>query len=194
MSKPWFWMLLIGTVWTLPMIKSLGASFPEPPPGFDRAPEAFELIDAEGRQVSSQDLAGFLLVVQSLDLGDPVQAEKDILAFRVIKRQLRSMAPILIHIVMTKGADQKQLIAFLDEWTARKPGNLFLLDHGGTEFARLVENGHLDGTRTLLLDRHGRLRGAFKESEEAAARLARLMTLLGNWEGCDPPLGEPAYH
>ena len=66
-THPVTWLALIGLLWGLPLLKSLRATYPEPPPGFDRPAEAFSLVDSEGRPVALDDLQGFLLVVQPLD-------------------------------------------------------------------------------------------------------------------------------
>jgi len=199
LTHPLTWAALIGLLWGLPLLKSLRATYPEPPAGFDRPAEAFELVDSEGREVALADLAGFLLVVQPLDLADPGGAAAAFDGFRARKKRLRGLGPLVHHLLLVRGGSAEELSRFLDERTARKPSNLFLLDPGGGVWERLAAPGPgapvptVESPTHLVLDRRGRLRGSFDGGEASAADLSRLLTLLANWEGCDPPLGEPVH-
>lgn len=192
-TRPWFWLLLIGTLWGLPLLKSLQAQYPDPPTGYERTAEAFELVDAEGRPVRLEDLSGFLLVVQALDLADPEGAEEAFAIFRERKSRLRGLGALVHHVQLVESGEDGRLDALIDAKTARKPANLFLHDPGGAAWARLCEGAEPTGPLYLVLDRYGRRRGTFGPSEAEGDRFARLMTLLANWEGCDPPPGEPVY-
>jgi len=197
-THPVTWLALIGLLWGLPLLKSLRATYPEPPPGFDRPAEAFSLVDSEGRPVALDDLQGFLLVVQPLDLASE-SAPADFDTFRARKKRLRGLGSLVHHVLLVQGAEGDELAGFLDERTARKPSNLFLLDPGGHIWTELAEPGDaaavpgVEAPSHLVLDRRGRLRGTYDDTEASEVALARLLTLLGNWEGCDPPLGEPVH-
>ncbi len=194
LGKPLFWVVLLGAAWILPLVKSLGGTYPDPPAGFDRSPETFPLVDIDGRKVQPKDLAGFLLVIQSISMADEQRLESDFIAFRERKDHLRSMGQLVVHVLLVREGEPSALSAFVNDKKARKPNNLFLLDQDGSVFEGLVAPGGLPEARTILLDRHARLRGAFAASVEEDQRFSRAMTLLGNWEGCDPPVGEPVYH
>jgi hypothetical protein len=190
LTHPLAWLALIGTLWGLPLLKSLRATYPEPPPGHERTPESFVLTDSEGRELRRADLEGFLLVVQPLDLREAEEAQAAFERFRARKKRLRGLSSLVHHVLLVDGASPETLGTFLDERTARKPSNLFLLDPGGEVWAALAGEA-APGATHLVLDRRGRLRGGFDDSAGGEADLNRLLTLLANWEGCDPPVGEP---
>lgn len=190
-SKPWFWVPVMASFWLLPLMKSLSNELPDPPAGWDRQPETLELTDIEGRLLNLTDLQGSLKVVMAIDMTDPVQGEKDFHTFRALKKHLRHMGMITVYLLLIEGADAEQTIRFLDGLKARKPNSVYLLDSDGAEFARLSARSDHPGAQCLVLDRQSRLRGSSSGDEAGELNIYRTMTLLGNWAGCDPALGEP---
>jgi hypothetical protein len=193
LTRWWFWIPFMAAFWLLPLFKNLGASLPEPPPGADRAAEDIALTDIEGRELQLTDLKGSLKVVFPLRAGDSEQLERDFVVFREAKKHMRSMGPITVYLLLVDGADVPTITEFLDSMKARKPGSVFLLDHGGEAFSALQKSA-ADGTASgFLLDRHGRLRATYGPTEEEQNAFFRVITLLGNWVGSDPAPGEPVH-
>lgn len=193
-ARPWFWILLMAVAWILPLVKSLGGTFPDPPAGFDREPESFTLPGIEGESVQLTDLAGYLVVVQSMDMSSTEQLESDFVTFRELRDRLRAMGSLMVHVLLVEGGDIESLKTFVTAKKARKPNNIFLLDENGATYSTLLASSGLPNATLLLLDRHGRLRGSYDSTPEDAQLFNRAVTLLGNWEGCDPELGEPVFH
>lgn len=194
-TRVWFWALILCGFWVFPLYKSINVDFPDPVPGFDRQAEVFTLQAESGEEVTCADLAGHLLVIQSLDFGSPDSAEREFTSFRERKKRLRGLGSLLIHVILVQNAQPGPLAAFLDEKTARKPNNLFLLDEGGLTLAALRASASSPGADdVIVLDRHGRLRGAYGLTEAEGNRMAQDMGSLGNWLGSDPELGQPVSH
>ncbi len=193
LARPWFWIPFVGAFWLLPLLKNLDATLPEPPPGADRAPEVIALSDIEGRHLQLTDLAGDLKVIFPLRAKDPKQLERDFLAFREAKSHMRSMGMITVYLLLVDGDDIKAVTQYLDSMKARKPRNIYLLDAGGAVFQELRQSAEAPEATGFLLDRHGRLRATYGLSEEQQQGFLRCMTLLGNWAGSDPELGEPVH-
>lgn len=189
-ARPWFWILLLCCFWFPPLLKSLSLDFPEPVPGADRRAEVFELEEEKGERVSCEDLRGHLKVVQVLDLGSPQSAEQGFAAFRERKKRLRGLGSLVAHLVLVENSDSGSLSSFLDEKTARKPSNLFLIDDGGQVMAELRESAGKPDAVAIVLDRHGRLRGAYGSAEAEGNRFAQDLASLANWVGSDPEFGE----
>jgi hypothetical protein len=194
LTRPWFWVIFVASLWVVPLIKGLGAEFPDPIPGYDTEALAFELATDEGRRVSLADLRGNLVLVAELPLANAVEAEAAIESLRVRRKRLRGLGSLAVNVMLAHGAGADPLAAAIDENRARKPTNVFLLDEGRATFERLcIEAGHADA-RILLFDRHGRLRGAYGAGEEELDRCVAATGQLANWSGSDPPIGEPVRY
>ena len=70
LARPWFWVIAVGGLWLIPLIKALGAELPDPLPGMDTAPIELVGLTAEGDEVQLSDLAGYLVLARSLSLAD----------------------------------------------------------------------------------------------------------------------------
>ncbi|HIG12443.1 MAG: hypothetical protein ABGY71_00275 [bacterium] len=189
MTRPWFWIVVLCIAWSVPLIKSLGAEYPDPPAGVERAAEIVALNDADGLPVTLANLKGHLVVVHSLDLAQPQATEADFVAFREMRDRLRGLGSSVVHIILCAGGDAEQVVALIDSKTARRPGNLFLLDPGWKTRTRLRTGCANEEPALILLDRHGRRRGDFVRSPEDLDRFAQTISLLANWLGSDPEPG-----
>jgi hypothetical protein len=193
LGRWWFWLIFLVPFWALPLSKSLQAEYPDPPPGHERSAEAFRLMDVHGREVLSSDLEGYLLVVAPLGMASEQSAGQDFTRFRELKKRLRGLGSMVVYVLLVNGGDDGHLEDLVEEMRAGKPNNLFLRDGGGAVHSALLASAGEPGAQVLALDRHGRIRGAFGTTPADDDRLARTLTLLANWQGCDPPLGEPTY-
>jgi hypothetical protein len=190
LTRPWFWLLVLLPFWALPLVKSLGAEYPEPPPGHEREPETFRLADLEGRDVSAADLGGYLLVVRPLRMGTEEETEADFVAFRECKARLRGLGSTIVQVLLVDGGGGGRLEELVAAKRARKPNNLFLYDEGGVVLERLRASAANPTAEVLVLDRHARIRGAYDASAADGDRFAQDLGKLANWIGCDPPPGQ----
>ncbi|MFT5287162.1 MAG: hypothetical protein ACI8TQ_003342 [Planctomycetota bacterium] len=190
-TRPWFWVILMSSLWSLPLLKSLQGEFPDPVPGFDREPEAFELLDDTGRKIAISDLGQYLLIVQILDLSSPGAADASFEEFRVRRKRLRGLGSMAVHLILVEDADAPELRAFVDSRTARRPHNFFLVDEGGKVRRSLQAAADRPDAKLFLLDRHGRMRGAYGGGLAESDRFAQNSGQLANWAGSDPGIGEP---
>jgi len=189
MTRWWFWVLLVGTFWSFPLFKSLGAEYPDPLPGFDRAPEQREFTLADGRSVRLVELENQLVVVSTLDLVTPLAASRSFEAFRERRSRLRGLGPLVVHLVLVRSAEPDELDRFLDEMTARRPNNLFVLDDKNRELTAFRESAESTDASLFLLDRHARLRGVYGDGPDELDRFSRESGMLANWVGSDPEPG-----
>lgn len=190
LGRPWFWVLLIGTLFTVPLWKSGQAELPPVLPGADRDPLTFELPDETGAPVSLDLLEGHLKVITELPLASGDQTEATFAGIRRLRKRLRGLGSMVVYVVLCKGGDGADLSALLDAKTARKPVNVFLLDPEGQTAADLRL---LAGSQTadfFLADRHGRLRGLYANTESDLDRLVAHCGQLANWPDSDPPPGD----
>jgi hypothetical protein len=111
--------------------------------------------------------------------------------------------------MLSHGGSADELSAVLDEWNVRKPVNAFLLDNDREAMSQLRHEGASASADWFLLDRHGRLRGAYgvgmmnapesdqDQSQQLVAvekemdRLVLDAGQLANWSASDPPLEQP---
>lgn len=206
-ARPWFWALFVGTLFSMPLIKGLGAEYPDPLPGMDRTPSQFTLQDEDGKTVSLADLAGYLVVATELPLASGTARDFTMNTMRAVRKRLRGLGSSVVFVVLCHGAGASELSALLDEWTARKPVNVFLLDTDREAMADLRHEGGSQSADWFLLDRHGRIRGVYgvpdaddTGDEQARKRHAKAVDAemdrmimdagqLANWAGSDTAPG-----
>jgi len=185
-GKPWFWLLFVGVLFSFPLIKGLGARLPDPPPGIDTAPLHFELPDDHGRSVTREDLAGHLLVITELAYLNVAQHDEPLKRLRELRKRLRGLGSTVVFVVMTHGATPDELAAFVDQHTARKPQNVWLVDEDRAVFSALCRDAGAPSAQMLLLDTHGRLRALYGEDPAELDTLVTTAGILANWRGADP--------
>ena len=191
LGRPWFWCLFIGGLWGLPLLRALSAEFPDPVPGYESQAVSGAFVDEFGNAVTFAGLHGHLVIVAELPMAEEQSREGAFQDLRVLRKRVRGLQPVVTFAVLVQAGDTEALSPFLDEKRARKPSNVFLLDGDGTGFGEMVERGGDPEARFFLLDRHGRMRGAYRTDTRGMDNLAVDAGQLANWIGSDPPPGEP---
>ncbi|RKY16320.1 MAG: hypothetical protein DRQ55_18220 [Planctomycetota bacterium] len=191
-GKPWLWALLVGSLFSLPLLKG-HRDLPEPPPGIDSAPLAFTLTDAEGRTVSLSDLHGHLVVLSEVPLANAVEAHRAIDGLNALRKRLRGLGSAVVYVQLCHGGDAATLGELLDTRRVRKPLNVFLLDEDRAIAAWLRREAGSESAAFFLLDRYGRLRDVTAPTQRGMDELIATCGLLANSVRADPPpegLGE----
>ncbi len=191
LTKPWFWVLFIGSLWGLPLLRALSAELPDPVPGYEGTAVSGSFRDEFDRQVELTDLHGHLIIVAELPMVEEKARASSFEDLRVLRKRVRGLSPVVAFAVMVSGGDTRTLSQFLDEKRARKPSNVFLIDESGRGFQALRQQGGNPDADYLLLDRHGRIRGTYTAGETGMDQLATDAGQLANWIGSDPAPGEP---
>jgi hypothetical protein len=186
LARWWFWALVVGAAFSIPLIKALTSKLPPMLPGLERQPSEAVLPDERGEPVTLASLRGRLVVLMPLSLANETEREvamRDILALR---KHLRGLDQALDVLVLCRGGGAADLSPLLDLHKARKPTNLFVIDEDGAVWERLCKEAAAPSAAALLLDRHGRVRGTYGESEAERARLIAETGQIANWVGEDP--------
>lgn len=183
----WFWALFVGTLVSFPLLKSLDKELPPMPPGEGRQPIDFTLPDETGRMVSLSDLGGHLKVITELPLAESRATQESFDGIRALRKRLRGLASTVVYVVLCHGGDRDTLSALLDERTARKPVNIFLMDEGRATAAWLRREAGSELAAFFLADRHGRIRRAYPGTQDGIDRLIYDAGLLANVPEADRP-------
>ncbi len=182
--------MLVGALWSIPLIKSLNKEFPPPVPGADGPPVMFSLPDEFGRQVSLVDLRGNLAVISELPLADAKAREEAFLAMRELRKDLRGLSFAVNFVVLCHGGTAEDLSRFLDAKRARKPVNVYLLDEGRRELELIRQQAGSRAATFILLDTQSRIRGVYGGDQEGIDRLKTDTGHLANRRDMDPPLDD----
>ncbi len=190
LGRPIFWVLLIGVLWSLPLIKSLTSEMPDMLPGFDDAPLEFALVDDTGREIAAEDLRGHLLIITEMTLAnaDAMNATFDDL--RGLRKRVRGLGHAALFVVFCHSGKPSDLTTLLDDRKARKPANVFMLDPDRAAFEDVRRQARSRSATFFITDTHGRVRGVYGAEEEDRDRMVGALGLLANWRASDPPLPE----
>jgi len=184
-ATPWFWAVLLGLAFLMPIFKALRAELPDAPPYLSE-PLELALRDAEGEPFALSDLRGRLVIATGVPLASETAAHDAIDELVSLQKRLKGVVDVMAYLMLAHGGGTDALGELLDSRTLRKPGNVPAWDAGREALTRLREEA---GSRTadfLLIDRHGRLRGAFAADDASIDALVLQTGLLANWTAADP--------
>ncbi len=187
LARPWVWVLIVAVFFSFPLVKSLNRELPDAPPGIDSRPADFLLPDNNGANIHTDQLRGRLLVVTELTLVNITERDRAFAGIRALRKRMRNLGHLVVYVVLCHGGTVAEVDQLLDERKARKPVNLFLMDEGHEQMDILRRTAGSASARFFLLDRHGRIRGAFDDRPSDIDALVDTAGLLANWEGADPP-------
>ena len=190
LGRPIFWVLLIGVLWSLPLIKSLTTEMPEMLPGIDEDPLEFEVVDDTGREITAEDLRGHLLVIAEMTLANADAMNETFDDLRNLRKRMRGLGHAALFVVFCHGGQPSDLTALLDERKARKPANVFVLDPDRSVFEDVRVQARSRSASFIITDSHGRVRGVYGPEEEDRNRMLGALGQLANWRASDPPLPE----
>jgi hypothetical protein len=177
--------VIVSAGFAIPLLKSVGREFPPPLPGQDGPALVLSLRDESGELRQLEELRGRVVIVSALSLANVTEQEQTFVSLRVLQKRVRGLGSVLGWIVLCSGGSADELAALLDAKKARRPYHYFLLDADGAGMARLSAAAGSPSARLLLLDRHGRARGAYGDAEDEINRLVTQTGELANWPGQD---------
>jgi hypothetical protein len=186
LTRPLFWIAIVAAGFAIPLLKSFDRELPPRLPGEDGPGLLLSLPDESGALRQLDELRGRIAIVTALPLANATERERTFEALRVLQKRLRSLTPVLGWALLCPGGDAQALGALLDAKIARRPHHLYLLDAGGAGMAKLAAEAGSPSARLLLLDRHGRARGAYGDGEAELDRLVLHAGQLANWPAQDP--------
>jgi len=186
LQRWWFWAALVGALWTFPLWKSLTAELPPRLPGEDGPTLELSLPDELGGTLTLSALRGRLLLVSALPLAEARARDEAWQRLARLRKRLRSLDPELDLVVLAQGGDAGDLVPWLQALHGARPGLHFGLDAGGAQMRRLCGQAGAPSAEFVLLDRHGRLRGAYGGETAELDRLAEQAGHLANWRAQDP--------
>ena len=171
LQRWWFWVGLIGLLWAFPLWKSLRADLPARLPGEDGPALDLSLPDDHGGTFHLADLRGRCVVLTALPLAE--------------ERARDETWEALVYAILAHGGGADELRGWLEEHRAPRPELHFAIDEGRVEMSRLCAQAGAASADFLLLDRHGRIRGAYGREPEEVERLVLHAGQLANWPGQD---------
>jgi hypothetical protein len=184
-GSPWFWALLVGASFTLPLVRSVRRALPPAPPVLGTFP-AFAFVDQAGKPVRETDLRGHLVVLEFTS-ADALAAGGSPLA--KLQRRVRNTGEA-VHLVSfvdavpspgNLAALAKNAGAGAWRWTLAG-GDVKTLEAATLKALHAPDGGTLAG-RLLLLDGRGRIRRLGSPSPEEIDLMMRDTGLLVNMEG-----------
>lgn len=185
LQRWWFWAALIAALWSFPLIKSFTAPLPPRLPGEDGPSLSASLPDERGGTTDLSLLRNRVLVVTPLPLAEARARDLTWEELVKLRKRLRGLDKALEYVVLAQGGAADDLKAWLDEHRAPRPELHFAMDADGATWRRLASQADAPSAEFLLLDRHGRVRGAYGAEPAEIDRLVEHAGQLSNWIGED---------
>ncbi len=185
LQRWWFWAGLLALLWAFPLLKSLSADLPARLPGEQGPPLDLALPDEQAGTLRLSDLRGRVLVLTELPLAEANARDTTWERLVRLRKRLRGLDQVLHYVVLAQGGDAADLSGWLEQHRAPRPELHFGLDEGGAAAARLGGLARAPSAEFFLIDRHGRIRGAYGGSPPEIDRLVEDAGHLANWSGQD---------
>ena len=185
LQRWWFWVVVIGALWSFPLWKSLTARLPPRLPGEDGPSLSASLSDERGGPFELAALRGRVLIVTPLPLAEARARDVTWEELVRLRKRLRGLDQALQYAVLAQGGEAADLLAWLEQHRAPRPELHFGLDADAAVWRRLTGQADAPSAEFLLLDRHGRLRGAYGGEPADIERLVEQAGQLANWPGED---------
>ena len=189
-GSPWFWALLVGAAFTLPLVQSVRRALPPAPPVLGTFP-AFALVDQAGNPVRETDLRGHLVVLEfiSADALADVHSGGGGSPLAKLQRRVRNTGEAVHLVSFVDAVPSSGNLAILAKnagagawrWTLAA-GDVKTLETATLKALHAPEGGTLAG-RLLLLDGRGRIRRLGSPSPDEIDLMMRDTGLLVNMEG-----------
>jgi hypothetical protein len=184
-GSPWFWALLVGAAFTLPLARSVRRALPPAPSVLGTFP-AFALVDQAGNPVRETDLRGHLIILEFTS-ADALAAGGSPLA--KLQRRVRNTGESVHLVSFIDAVPSSGSLATLAKnagagawrWTLAG-GDVKPLEAATLKALHAPEGGTLAG-RLLLLDGRGRIRRLGAPSPDEIDLMMRDTGLLVNMEG-----------
>ena len=185
LQRWWFWVALLGALWSFPLWKSLQAELPPRLPGEDGPSLDLALPDERGGIFTLAERRGRLLLLTALPLTEATARDATWERLVRLRRHLRGIDMVLDYVVLAQGGEAADLAPWLESMHGARPGLFFALDADGAQLRRLCGQAGAPSAEFLLLDRHGRLRGTYGGDDASLERLVEHAGQLANWAGQD---------
>lgn len=163
-GRRWFWALVIGSLFSLPIIRTMLRPAPKFPPVRGLAP-TFTLTREDGKPFGNKDLTHQVWVVSRFSNDD---ADPTMKVMHLLERHMRKLADAfeLVSVVVDPQVDS---VARLADWAKvhkTNPRRWALLDGPLPELKRVRGALDLDPSRIsesplVLVDGRGRIRGVY---------------------------------
>ncbi len=183
-GSPWFWAVLTGMLFGLPLVRSLLRQLPSPPPVLAEFP-AFSFVDQEGRAFTLAGEQGRLLVAEFASAQGLAAGKRSPL--EDLQKRVRETGDAVHLVTFLTGTSP-----FTPAELARRSGAgawRWTLASGDVETLRNLAAGalripaeRLEG-KLLLLDGAGRIRRVTGTSAAEIDLMMRDISLLANLEG-----------
>jgi len=186
-GSPWFWAVLTGALFALPLVRSLLRQLPSPPPVLGEFP-AFSLVDQEGREFTLAGERGRLLVAEFASARGLAAGKRSPL--EDLQKRVRETGDAVHLVTFLTGASP-----FTPAELARRSGAgawRWTLASGRAETMETLKTlaagalripaDRLEG-KLLLLDGAGRIRRVTGSSPAEIDPMMRDISLLANLEG-----------
>lgn len=180
----WFWVAVLAVLWSFPLIKALRAPLPPRLPGEDGPSLDASLPDELGGTTTLAELRGTVLILTPLPLTEARARDLTWEELVKLRKRLRGLDQALEYVVLGQGGAAEDLHDWLQEHRAPRPELHFGLDDGAT-WRQLAAQADAPGAEFLLLDRHGRIRGAYGAEPAEIDRLVTHAGQLCNWPAQD---------
>lgn len=199
-GKGWFWALFVGTLFTLPLLDALRREVPDAPPVYFQIPE-FRLTDHFNEPFGSKELTGKLWVANFIFTSCPTRCPALTETMAKLQKRLKNMGDAVMLVSFSVDPERdtpEKLQEYAKKYHANPrrwrflTGELAPVEQAIVQgFKMPMEPGEAvpgkpelfditHGTRLVLVDRQGHVRGFYETDPESLDQLMADLSLLAN--------------
>lgn len=209
-GSPWFWIALVLLIASWPIVRAARLEMPKMPATYFQVPP-FELTDHTGRQFGSQNLQGRIWIANFVFTSCRTICPELTQRMSKLQRRVKAMGDtvMLVSFSVDPERDTPEVLAeYAKKYRANPRRWRFLtgsyaqleslvvqgfkmpMDPGTSSAApSLIEITH--GSRFMLIDTYGRVRGFYEPTDEALDQMMEDLSVIANIGEHAPPTESP---
>lgn len=209
-GSPWFWIALVLLIASWPIVRATRLEMPKAPPTYFQIPP-FELTDHTGKPFGTTNLQGRIWIANFVFTSCRTICPELTQTMSKLQRRVKAMGDtvMLVSFSVDPERDTPEVLAEYAKKYKANPRRWRFLTGAYADIEKLVVQGFkmpmdpgtssatpslieiTHGSRFMLIDTHGRVRGFYEPTEEQLDKMMEDLSVVANLGDHAPPTQSP---